>query len=682
MENKKYTLFGSKAEVFWNKTTEDRPHHSVFNNIDWEWEEFPIVFSFLDTFTSKMTLKEDTYTYFKLLNSETGITTYWFVTKKEKILSKGVVYILEMDLYSSFVIDALNSINRNALVGVSRTHLKWEEYIKYVLPYINDELVSNGSVGEGPSFIKGPVKWEYVIDGNYTGVEIPFTFRNKNTGGTTTDVYRHDGTWGDNKLFPVTRCYVFYQWDPSKDTTPDENKKSGGPVKKYIIVPVIETKDAQTLYTKNKSNPNNLDKTLELGNLENNIQYLVKKYTNRFLGVYTIPLMNVDNVLWESIVIPKTEGSTLPLYSYYYLTMEFGGENYSHTIDDLLKVPNNNDKYDSVGRVVLPTEVIEYNDPKTEFEGDTYGKVNFYTFLNINNIWYKNVISPQLYFKPSNNTIGFTINLDGQLIFSDGFRVFHNPYDNILYYGSKLPVDNQSYEAYINGLRQTMNAAIKASSDNTILNSIKNVNSFAIATGQITSGFAALFNGNNEGEQSVHKGLSGVNNAFFNIVGGIVNHFNTKNMYKAQLEDAKNSIPPNITTTNEDDLKIYLTGRGAGEVIDGSKTSVVLLKRMNKRMVNYNNNLAFLFGVSIKNYIPWIIFLRNYSSTLPCFYIEFTKDYAVGTFYNIVNRKWPKLELETKIAICDAMTIGYRIWMRIPDLTSNYTMDLRNLNSV
>lgn len=670
---KNFTLYGSKVPIFWSKASEDRPSKELFESIDFQWEEFPNTPNFLDNFTSSVVLPSDTYTYFKLIDKQTNQITYWYIEKVNRRLNQGIMYYIALDTYTSYVIDLLDNLPETMKLGIERTHLKWEEYNKYIYPFVQDELLSGVPMGDGALFTKGVMNIENVIAPK--GKSLDVSFKWKSAQGqvlklTFRDKTHHDPQPWDNKAYPITRCYVFAAWDSDKDwnfaTSPDS---------RYFVFPVIEFEKPQDLYRLGTlSNPEQTDINIILGNVEHNMKSLVQARANYFKGVYLLPIKQ-EEIIYNSAYTPI---NPIQHKFFYFFPLKLQGERYKQEINDFVKPIKAQDIFNKYGEIVFPSTRFTYNNQVEEWntaEGQI-PTINFYTFLNMNRDWYNNTIASNLIFKENKTANGLTISLDGYLVFSNGFRICANPYDKPIYTGGQLPSDNESYANYVNGIRETMNASLQASRTQLGLGIMKNINSLSISIAQGTMGLLDVIAGN-DGSSGIFKGLHGANNALFNIFGGIANHVNTINMYNAQLTDAKNSIPPSISTTEDQDLKLYLSCKTVGEINDIDKSGAILLKRITKPIATLCDSLAFLFGVLVKNYIPWrVIKAHLENNNLQCVYLSLQKDYAQSHLFNYVIKQYPTLDTQTRALIVEALALGFRIWKIVPDLTKTYVMDL------
>lgn len=640
----KFKFYGSKLPIFWNKTSEDRPSKVLFDSFNFEWVELPHTPKYLDAYTSDIVLKEQDYTYFKMENTITNETTYWFIANRSKYLSEGVIYTLEIDIYSSYTMNVIEKMNeeKNLLIGIERAHLKFKDYQKYILPYLKDDLVAYGDSGDGAILVDGMV--------NFRDVILP-------AQNTPNPIFRANGVDYEyenainfnNPQYPVSRCYVFYSVE---NTTNNEKRQ-------VYVFPILENeKDTDYYLLETDSSGTSANTSKPLGNTDFQMIELVKQKTATFVGVFTTPFK------WGDNEYNKLEINNV---SYFYKTLPLGATRIDTTFTSFEK---NDTLFSITGGVAFPTNRIIFNNPNIDEDNI---KVNFYSFLSLNNTWYYNVLSTPLLFDYDN---GLKINMNGLFVFNQGFRYTFNNYDNPFNLGGELPSDRQSYSAYLNGIRETMNASIKASQDNMTLGVTKNVINATLGLTQAGIGMGQMFfSGGLIGSDTTMKGISNFVNGATNVAGAVVNHQNTINMFDAQMKDAKNSIPPSITTTNDNDLKIYLLSCSVNSI--GGKSGFMIFKKLTRINANRLDNIAFLFGGKVSNYVPWNIIRDTMrDNNIPCYYISFMKDYTTFAFYNLINKYYPKYDLALKQVIAESLGIGFRIWKEIPDFTKTYEMIL------
>lgn len=665
MSTTNFKFYGSKQPIFWSKDSEDRPSESYFNSIDFQWELFSeYTPNYLDKWTANITLPFDSYTYFKLENTLTNSITYWFVDKTQKILNSAVVYQISMDIYASYILNIMKQIPPEAKVGIERTHIGFNDYKKYLFPFIEDELVGQGACGYGPTKIDSCVEISRVVSSGYSNIYLQF----KNL---KPDNISHRFRFIDNDsavaLNNIVRCYVFYDLQDTSIT----DREAHFSRKRYYIFPVIEQEENREMYM--ESNEGRPDTNKILGNTVSNMAYLVKQVyaTNKFVGIFPIPFYFNEPIKWISI----NQGNGSPVDYYYYgYSFEFDGKQVDTSINTFLISRNPQDYKESLYPVVFPTNKVIYNNPETEWNITATSKhhVNVYSFLQLNKQLYNRNVSPILWFNFVNNNL--SLDLKGRIVFSQGFKIFSNINEDILDLGGELPSDKESYAAYVNGIKETMNTAIKVSRDNMILSTVKNYFKFMLSSGQLGAGVVDLLAG--EGTGGIFKGVNGMLDSTFNIAGSAVNHVNTIKMYEAQLTDAKNSITPAINNSSDSDLSILMNSKiFTGNIVNLNVNQAFLLQRLSKSMCNMNDNMVFLFGVAIKNYLPWKLITANATKdNMPCYYISFMNSYASVQFFNFIRNTYPTMDLETIRIIVEAMVLGYRIWKQKPNLFQSYQM--------
>lgn len=625
-QKRRFKFYASKAPIWWSKMSEDRPSKAYFSAFSFDWQELVgFNISWVSQFKGDIVLADDIYTYFKMEDTEKNVVTYWFVDDKIRQLTKGCLYQLGLDIWSSYNIDLLDELPDNYLLGVERTHLTIADYKKYNVNHVLDDFLNIGHYGD--EAYKIPPPFEISSQGEWTNV-----YKFLTSGEVGLRGYRAYGTKRRlNGTTAVIDCYVFSNWSLVNDNT----VVWGAGSKDFLIMPVIDTGD--DYYAELSGDASLNDGTAlgaYLGNTAYFLQKLVKQKPTYFIGRFLLPLLPPQGYVRHTETIDNKKYDYLAIA--YSVTGEYKNE-YIRSIETKI-----------IG------ETWKYN-------GDGIGLINAYGFFNSNAQWYGNVISPLLIF---NQVDYFEIRIKGYSIFNMGMVDIANSKD-IIRYGSQLPVNKESYFAYYKGIENSMNTAIKVSKDNAILGAVKG--GFNAITGVAQSSIG-LVTGDVIGAV---KGWSNATNSIFNLAGSIVNHVNTIATFKAQIEDAKNSVQPSYASTADADMKLYLILK------QQSNTGMFPLKKFTAEGKILNNNLAFLFGVKVSNYIPFSVIkkMQTYKNN-PCLYLELQTSFVTTNLSHYLSRKFPWMNNKMKGAILDAWRKGYRIWNVDCDLSQEYSYDI------
>lgn len=631
MQNRtgKYKFYGSKTNIFWSKLDENKPSKQLFDTIDFQWTLFNITPNWVNQFSATIALREDTWTYFKLENTETNEVTYWFCDGKNKALSNGIVYELGLDVWTSYNMNVFESFPNEFKLLVERTHLPVDEYLKHNTVGVIDNMLNVGHFGDTTK----PYGDIYKID---------TTARDKIIIGDETYQISSNSKNIINKL--ITKCYVFAA----------ESKDAGLGMYEYMILPVIELRGDDSFYYGNSP-------TRYLGNTTRNLKFLQTKIPNRFLGIFNMPLLPNDVKVSKLLMFQKDDSNDI--YNYYGMYLQQEGLDISSSLSLQHQV------WLSYENLKI-TDKIKYNQVFNINDNNTIPNLNLYGFFNSNTTWYNNQIPPNN-FKVAlgknaegeivSKLLGFP--LGKKIVFSQGFISILNNKD-VINYGGQLPSNKETFANYMNGIREQMNTGIKISQENAIISGLRN----GINT---TNGISNIFTGN------VSNGVSQISGGIFGLATNILNHTNTKLRYEAQITDAKNSIPVNYNNSADSDIRLNgIIDNFA--VLTGQQTNFnlcVIFKNFSSYGTFYNNNLAFLYGVKINNYIETST-IKEMLNKNPCIYLELSSSFTESVLIHYINKLYPKKDLSLKQVICDAWNVGHRIWKVDCDLTQQYTIDI------
>lgn len=128
----------SKAPIFWNGENENKPSLSYFNNYIKDMVPAEgININFDSFFSGTTTLPTKDYKYLSIYDDETNETKYFFIKSISRILKYAYVLDLELDIYTTYVIDFLEK-NRETDFMINRSHLLDDKSIQ-----LNDELLDS-----------------------------------------------------------------------------------------------------------------------------------------------------------------------------------------------------------------------------------------------------------------------------------------------------------------------------------------------------------------------------------------------------------------------------------------------------------------------------------------------------------------------------------------------------------
>lgn len=611
----KFRFYASRTNIFWNKLCEDRPSKRFFETIDFAWEQLGICMNFINQFQGSITLAEDVYTYFKLENDETNETTYWFVDSKSKVLSKGVIYQLGLDVWTSYNMNLLEKFTTDNLsLGVERTHLSYGQYQEYNSMGIIDNLLNVGSSGDKA----------YSTIALINGENNVLTFPAKT--GSSVDKYKYE----PNSLGKhITKCYVF--------ATDDNYSDNQGNT--FIIFPVVETSLIPSKTT---------DGNKWLGNIVRHLVHLTKQigWNNRFLGVYNLPLFPSElkfDYYFE--FNPNFTSTPAVRFCYHGIYINLYGTYHDKIF---LDIPKN---------VLQIKNAISYNNHNAW--------LNIFGFINSNVDFYKRQITPLYLFNDNNNNI--EINIGEKVVFNGGFVSISNKRD-VIDYGSQLPSNQQNFARYISSINEQKNTNLKVSQDSAIMGGIQGVTNSFIGLATWVGGAVA------KDAATSNKGYGQYVSGIFSTAGSILNHVNNKLQWEAQITDAKNSIPVAFNNSAVDDVRINELVENY-QTYSGNLYGAIILKNFEPSGINLNNNTTFLYGVKISNYVPARIIKTNLDKN-PCLYLELQNAFVKSVLMQYLNILYPKKEFIMKQVIAEAWNVGYRIWNEPCNLTLFYEINL------
>lgn len=632
-KTKQYKLYGSKVPIWWNKMSENRPAYDYFHSFDFQWIELPINMGYVNQFRGHLVLKEDTWTYFKMVHIPTNKVTYWFVDDIIYIMEKGHNYALGLDLWSSYNMNIIKNLPDNLIVGVERTHLPIRKYFKYNRGGVIDDLLIGGSKGNYALEVSSAI--------DYNGSnEINIISYDWKTNSTNRRYYR---SINDNnpKIKGFVSCYVFTNWAQSESEWVKERGKQ------YLIFPVLIQKNFNQFWMKIQDTT--IYKNIAFGNTEKGLQFLVRKHTNSFIGIFLLPIWkpswefttHYETISDSSDKVGSPWPANLDTYEFHFRPIGFYEFDESFWEDTALEIKTR----------------WGYNDYNIDL---TYNQ-NCYTFVNSNNLYFNNLFTPVYTW----NVSGLSYKIKGGFnSFNNGFLVQLNRLDAPCIVSGPLPSNKEAYATYVNGIRESMNTAIKVSQDN------RNIGIARGVFGAVIGASQTAVSGILEDPLGVAKGIANTGNSIMNLAGSIVNHNNTKATFDAQLKDAKNSIPESIADSNSQDLQKYIWA-------SDSKATSLLIKDYTTENIVTNNNLAFLFGVKVQNDIPWEIINNTFKKdTMPMIYIEFQKAFLETTMDQYLTKQFPTMNQTLRRALLDGFRIGYRIWKVKCDLTGSYMLDV------
>lgn len=111
MKYKAYITDSNK--VFWTKNSVDKPTKDFFESLmgSVEWIDLGnITPNFINQFNGSLVVDKDTYTYLKLINTETNEVKYYSIDRVNKVLNNGFVIDITLDVFTTYTLNFYNQV--------------------------------------------------------------------------------------------------------------------------------------------------------------------------------------------------------------------------------------------------------------------------------------------------------------------------------------------------------------------------------------------------------------------------------------------------------------------------------------------------------------------------------------------------------------------------------------------
>lgn len=121
MKYKAYITDSNK--VFWTKNSVDKPTKDFFESLmgSVEWIDLGnITPNFINQFNGSLVVDKDTYTYLKLINTETNEVKYYSIDRVNKVLNNGFVIDITLDVFTTYTLNFYNQVETFS-IKVNRT---------------------------------------------------------------------------------------------------------------------------------------------------------------------------------------------------------------------------------------------------------------------------------------------------------------------------------------------------------------------------------------------------------------------------------------------------------------------------------------------------------------------------------------------------------------------------------
>lgn len=121
MKYKAYITESNK--IFWTKNSVDKPTKEFFESLmgRTEWVDLGnITPNFINQFNGSVVVDKDTYTYLKLINTETDEVKYYSIDRVNKVLNNGFVIDITLDVFTTYTLNFYQQVE-SFPIKVNRT---------------------------------------------------------------------------------------------------------------------------------------------------------------------------------------------------------------------------------------------------------------------------------------------------------------------------------------------------------------------------------------------------------------------------------------------------------------------------------------------------------------------------------------------------------------------------------
>lgn len=628
MKYKAYITDSDK--IFWTKNSVDKPTKQFFESLmaSTEWVDLGnITPNFINQFNGSIVVDKDTYTYLKLINTETDEVKYYSIDRVNKVLNNGFVIDITLDVFTTYTLNFYNKVeslpikvNRTTAYALAcDTHSRIQRDELITLPQI-PKLHQNGREQYALTFVYKEYSWhtKALVSG----------YRYKMSS---------DSEWVLKERYEYGSFYIdeFSRFDEGKlysQMVFDVYQDIDGA---WFIVPIFGEKSLLN---------NSVDWWAELSvNIGNAVNYKCFNYlqfvekiknntfwVNKYKGRFHLPnWMNIICNTGIPIIVNTNPDDANRSYSILMIKIRNGINNFKYirysntpgkmTFNFTTRSTNSFNQLESRKINTYALSKMSQGETPTFYFNDALTSNNTYHLLGNNSTLFLDSIDQTNLNYNFNATSGISMFTFGynSLIKLDGTETF--------------PTSTNEYKSYLASVQSTQNTQMQLAKQNAIWGGVKQ------AIGGAMGAASAALSGNVMGAVSSTVG------AFSGIADSVMQYQNKKREMDAQNADkqraatAKNIEPSSIESIIKNSTITMRDVPGTRRLnlgdLDGVITSTSyndILNEMNSSMINKivwdcgylvnkvvrlndikNTYIVSFFDDMINNFIYWDIEIPN-----------------------------------------------------------------------
>lgn len=660
--------------IFWTKNSVDKPTKEFFetlmNSADWV-DLGNITPNFINQFNGSMVVDKDTYTYLKLINSETDDVKYYSIDRVNKVLNNGFVIDITLDVFTTYTLNFYNRVE-SFPIKVNRTTaycLACDSYARLqrddliTLPQI-PKLHQNGREQYSLFFRNKEVSW-------HTNSLVSCYRYKMSSDSEWLLKERYNGSISINEFsrFDIGILYSQMVFDVYQDV-------DGA----WFIVPIFGEKNTS-------NNNNSLDWwaefSVDIGNLSNykcfNYLQFVEKiknntfWVNKYKGRFHLPnWMNIIANTGIPVVINTNTDDNNRSYSILMIKLRNGINNFKYenfnnkmTFNFTTRSTPSFNQLENRKINTYALSKMSQSETPTFFFNDALISNNTYQLLGNNSTLFFDYINQNNINYNFNSTSGISMFTFGYnaLIKIDGTETF--------------PTSTNEYKSYLASVQSTQNTQMQLAKQNAIVGGVK-----SFINGAMGAASAAL-SGNVMGAVSSTVG------AFSGIADSVMQYQNKKREMDAQNADkqrsatAKNiepssieSVIKNSTITNRE---VPNTSRLNLGDLDGVITATSYNDFLNEMNSSLINKLVWECGYVVNK----VVRLNDIKNTYRVSFFDDMINHFIYWDIEIPNEfiklNYPNYNNELVEAITTTINNPVRFWKIFPNYGVNLTIAYRKV---